>query len=126
MAATDNVQLVGKKELAKLGKAIGALGVELGKLTEAFAEIAGEIEPKKKRVKRAAAAPAASSPAAQDEAPGQKLAATTAKAAQDATEKEAPAPQRFSTKPPKVTQPGNIKPLAGKMNTPKIPGAAAH
>ena len=123
MAATDNVQLVEKKELAKLGKAIGKLGQELGSLTEAFAAIAGQIEEPKKKKKRAKKAPT-DAPTEQAAAPEQT---------QLTIVEQPPAPAKAAPVKAPVTKaalakvPAKNPPKAnGSTKMPKLPGAAAH
>lgn len=121
MAGKENVVLVDRRDMEKLGKAIGKMGEQLGTLVEAFSAIAGE-EPKakpKKRKKRAAAetteqpaqetAPAkeepkaASQPAAAPKAP---IKAPVVKAAAPKAPTKIPTPPKGngSTKMPR--QPG--------------------
>lgn len=135
----DNVIVVEKKELAKLGTAIGKLGVELGALTQLFAEVAGAEplvkKPKKRKPKTVTEAPVetpAEAPAEEPvveaapepEAPPAAKAKTVVKATGGTTS------GKFSTKPgTKVATPpaplkGTTKPAKHKGNGafPSMPG----
>ena len=111
----ENVKLVEKKELEKLGNAIASIGLALQKVTEQFAALAGDKKPAKK-VKKAAVAVEGSS-----EAPAQEAAAApekeTAKPVKAVAAKTTPAPVKVVAKAPVIAK-APVKAVA-----PRMPGA---
>jgi hypothetical protein len=105
MASKDLV-IASKKDLAKVNKALAIAGKAVQEATSAIASLTGEETPAKK-------------PRAKKE----KTAEVAPQIAQPAVE-QAPAPQKFTTKPTPVKAPAVKAKANGAF--PKMPGAVAH